>query len=231
LASSAEILVSSLPPDDAGTRTADLYDWQAAIAAADGLRLALQCLADERAKNGRRYRRIICEHHEDWSVLEDDETEIVSAKHREHGNTVWRTLNELLNAGGIAHLYDRWKALDRRCRCRMVTNGGLHPGPAQQLHRACITLAAERRGEPVSAQSLTAAQEVVAKAANELTRIEAASHSATFHTRHSARTPPEASISDVGQFLSVLIIDVGRVHRDVIAAACPRLYSLPKAYS
>jgi hypothetical protein len=59
-------------PDDAGTRTADLYDWQAAIAATDGLRIALDTFKEQQSQATPCHRRIVCEHHEDWSVLEDD---------------------------------------------------------------------------------------------------------------------------------------------------------------
>jgi hypothetical protein len=43
-ASAAELVVTEAPPDDAGARTADLYEWQAVMAAADGLRLHLDGL-------------------------------------------------------------------------------------------------------------------------------------------------------------------------------------------
>jgi hypothetical protein len=68
---------------------------------------------------------------------------------------------------------------------------------------------------------LAQAEEITAKVAKELMLLEStASH-------RSAPTPSPALISDVGEFLSILVFDIGRAHRDHIAAAAPALYSSP----
>jgi hypothetical protein len=76
-----------MPADDAGASTADRYDWQAAMAAADGLALYLDALDDGKLW-GADDARIVCEHHEDWVVVRGDDAELVSAKHREPGYAV-----------------------------------------------------------------------------------------------------------------------------------------------
>ena len=43
-ATAAQVVLAATPADDAGASTADRYDWQAAMAAADGLALYLDAL-------------------------------------------------------------------------------------------------------------------------------------------------------------------------------------------
>ncbi|RPK84311.1 hypothetical protein EES47_23630 [Streptomyces sp. ADI98-12] len=49
--------------------------------------------------------RIVCERHEDWAVVVDDDVELVSAKHRDAPYGAYTTVNQLADDGGIAHLF------------------------------------------------------------------------------------------------------------------------------
>jgi hypothetical protein len=68
---------------------------------------------------------VICEHHEDWAVLRGGQSELVSAKHREASVGAFTTIRQLLDKGGVLHLFDRWVALDQTPMCRLVTTAGL----------------------------------------------------------------------------------------------------------
>jgi hypothetical protein len=138
-ATAAQVVLATTPADNAGAETADRYDWQAAMAAADGLALYHDALAGGKLRAGDDG-RIICEHHEDWVVVRGDEAELVSAKHREPGYGVFTTAGQLADAGGLAHLFGRWHALGERPSCRLVTTAGLAPGPAQSLEKAAAYL-------------------------------------------------------------------------------------------
>jgi hypothetical protein len=143
-ATAAEVVVAVAPADDAGASTADRYDWQAAMAAADGLALYLDALGDGELRadsDG----RIVCEHHEDWVVVRGGDAELVSAKHREPSYGVFTTLGQLAGDGGLAHLFGRWHALEEKPACRLVTTAGLAPGAAQGLERTAADLRVLRR--------------------------------------------------------------------------------------
>ncbi|MEU6653009.1 hypothetical protein ABZ904_27135 [Streptomyces sp. NPDC046900] len=111
-AQSARQLFFSVPQlDDSGADTLDRYNWQASMAAADGLRLYLDALNDGRPSqdiDG----RIVCEYHEDWAAVDGDAVELVSAKHRDVTTGPFTTINSLADAGGVAHLFGRWHALN-----------------------------------------------------------------------------------------------------------------------
>ncbi|GAB2615243.1 hypothetical protein [Kribbella endophytica] len=122
-AGSAAELVTAVPqPDDAGASTADRYEWQAAMATADGLSLYLGALTSGGASSET---RILCEYHEDWVIIRGDDAEIVSAKHREASYGAFTTYTKLAKDGGIGHLFERWYALSEKPTCRLVTTCGL----------------------------------------------------------------------------------------------------------
>jgi hypothetical protein len=138
-ATAAQIVLATTAADDAGAETADRYDWQAAMAAADGLALYHDALSGGKLRadaDG----RIVCEHHEDWVVIRGDDAELVSGKHREPGYSVFTTVGQLAGDGGLAHLFGRWHTLGERPSCRLVTTAGLAPGPAQGLEKAAAYL-------------------------------------------------------------------------------------------
>ena len=123
--SPADIIRITPAPDDAGAQTADRYEWQSMMATADALSLYFTSLDDDGLLNPQANASIICEHHEDWVLIEGLSSEIVSAKHREASRAPFKTYRQLLNEGGVFHLYQRWVALNASPTCRLVTTSGL----------------------------------------------------------------------------------------------------------
>ena len=120
------------------------------MAAADGLRLYLEALGPDGALAGPDDSRVLCEHHEDWVALRNGDAELVSAKHPGLAFGAYSTLNSLADDGGVAHLFDRWLAMEERPTCRLVTTAGVS-GPAGKL----IKLAKIVRLQRVAAQEFT----------------------------------------------------------------------------
>lgn len=136
------VLKSTQPPDDSGAETADRYEWQAVMAAADVLSLYFRCLDEDGALIEGAQFEVLCEHHEDWSILETDGAELVSGKHREASVGPLSSLRQILDEGGVLHLFGRWKALDLTPLCRLVTTAGL-TGDSAKLVGVCDRLRAD----------------------------------------------------------------------------------------
>jgi hypothetical protein len=124
------------------------------MAAADGLGLYLNALDGGRLRDDEDA-RIVCEHHEDWAAVSGADAELVSAKHREPSKGAFSTLNQLADAGGLAHLFGRWHVLGEMPSCRLVTTAGLAPGQAQSLETAAVFL----RDRRLAGQALAASSE------------------------------------------------------------------------
>jgi hypothetical protein len=135
--------VTVTPPDDAGARTADLYEWQTIMAAADGLAMYLDAIDTDGNLVGADDCRVLCERHEDWVTLRSGDAELVSAKHPGLSFGAYTTLNSLADEGGLAHLFGRWLAMQEKATCRLVTTAGLD-GQPKQLGGAVETLRARR---------------------------------------------------------------------------------------
>lgn len=134
-----EILRATSPPDDAGAETADRYEWQAMMATADVLALYFESVDDTGALVEGAHFSVLCEHHEDWSVVSGGTSEIVSGKHREASRGPFSTFRQILDEGAVLHLFDRWRALQQSPLCRLVTTGGLS-GDGAKIARACELL-------------------------------------------------------------------------------------------
>jgi hypothetical protein len=130
--SASELVVTLEPSDDAGARTADQYEWQAAMAAADGLRMYLERLGPDGRLRVDHGCRVLCERHEDWVAMVGDDAELVSAKHYGSGSGPYTTMNALARDGGLAHLFGRWQTMREKAGCRLVTTLGLS-GQAKRL--------------------------------------------------------------------------------------------------
>ncbi|WP_436523638.1 hypothetical protein [Actinoplanes sp. HUAS TT8] len=129
--SAADLVVTQEPPDDAGARTADLYEWQAVMAAADGLRLYLNALGTSGELVAAEGCRVLCERHEDWVILRDRDAELISAKHPGLSFGAYTTLNSLADDGGVGHLFNRWMTMGEQATCRLVTTAGVDKQPKQ----------------------------------------------------------------------------------------------------
>lgn len=222
-----EAVLAAVPPDDAGAETADRYEWQAAMAAANGLALYFDAMQDGQLA-GADNTRIVCEHHEDWVVVKGDYAELVSAKHRETAYGVFSTIRQLLDDGGLAHLFERWHFMRELPGCRLVTTAGLAPGQAQQLETAAGALRIIREAE----QMLLIGGEhdkVVAQFAEGMQKCARDKLPASWQSAIKAgETTPTAEHRDqVGRFLSVLSIDHSKPSRAYVTHAAPALYCEP----
>lgn len=134
-----EILRSTPPLDDVGAATADRYEWQAMMAAADALSIYFSFLDESGELSQGAQCTMLCEHHEDWSVAKNGSTEIVSAKHRETSTGPLSSYRQVLTDGGVLHLFKRWIALEQTPECRLVTTSGL-AGDGAKIDWACKEL-------------------------------------------------------------------------------------------
>ena len=196
------------------------------MAAADGLGLYLNGLDGGRLRDGEDA-RIVCEHHEDWTVVSGADAELVSAKHREPSKGAFSTLNRLADAGGLAHLFGRWHVLGEMPSCRLVTTAGLAPGQAQSLEKAAVFL----RDRRLAGQALIASSEheqVIMDFARALQQ----------HPDHLPDSwPPSGAggarllgpdqYAQASRFLSMLTIEHGQPSRRHVGYAAPGMYCDP----
>ncbi|NTW38924.1 MAG: hypothetical protein HGA44_03405 [Cellulomonadaceae bacterium] len=208
--SATAALLQTIPPDDAGAETADRFDWQAAMAAADILSAYLQVVQQGRDNfdEAQVHVELICELHEDWALARGPDAEIVSAKHKETSFGAFTTLNSLLTDGGLLHLYRRWIALGRTPTCRVVTTAGLG-GPPRELEEACQLLKAHVRPD-----------------ASDLPPVVGSLHRAL---TGALNDDEPSSMEDVTEFLAALRIDHSRPRRDQVSDFAPSGFARPVA--
>lgn len=120
-------------PEDAGAETLARFEFQICLTALECVRL----LSDPDALE------IVCEWWEDYVILRASGMELVSVKHREPSQGPW-SLATLVEAGGLKHVFERWKDSGRSARCRLSTNAGLRSGA---LEAAAVQRAAEGGGD------------------------------------------------------------------------------------
>jgi hypothetical protein len=196
------------------------------MAAADGLGLYLNALDGGRLRDGEDA-RIVCEHHEDWTVVRGADAELVSAKHREPSKGAFSTLNRLADAGGLAHLFGRWHVLGELPSCRLVTTAGLAPGQAQSLEKAAVVLRDRR----------LAGQFLVASSEHEQVIEDFARALQQHPDQVPASWPPSGAggsglpgpdqCAQVSRFLSMLTIEHGQPSRRHVGYAAPGMYCDP----
>ncbi|MFF8837293.1 dsDNA nuclease domain-containing protein [Streptomyces sp. NPDC015130] len=108
------------PHEDSGSDTLGNYRYQAEVAA----QMCVVLLTEDSVES------VVCEWHEDFVVsYADGFVELVSVKHRGKRRNPWNVA-DLCKDGGLAHLFDRWRACDGRSnvRLRLATNAGLTTG-------------------------------------------------------------------------------------------------------
>jgi hypothetical protein len=222
-----QVVLSTEPDDDAGADTADRYEWQAAMAAADGLSLYLDAIESATRVVGDDT-GTVCEHHEDWVVVRSGEAELVSAKHREPSVGAFTTIPQLLGGGGLAQLFGRWHATSELPYCRLVTTAGLGRGPARDLSEAALALRKLANG----GQMLLASggyEKIIAQFAKGLQQ-----HATGFLPDSwrsaidgGAADPPDGHLEQAGRFLSMLRIDEGKPSRTYVGHVAPNVYCGP----
>lgn len=222
----AELVVARKPSDDAGAITADDYDWQAAMAAADGLALYLKALGEDGRLATGGDTRILCEYHEDWVVMQASDAELVSGKHKETSYGAYTTVYALTTDGGLAHLLTRWHAMNEKPTCRLVTTPGLSRGETQELKSTVEYLRTQRlAGEELSCDGHHAVS--VNRLAKALIRNPEGLPALWQAARSPGQSPNDEQRAQVGRFLSMLTIQDGSLPRMHVGHAAPSMYCKP----
>ncbi|RBP99833.1 hypothetical protein [Bifidobacterium xylocopae] len=108
-----------------GEATLDRYTWQSMIATADLLTKYASVLDANGNLPDVVHYTMYCELYEDWAIDDDGALTIVSAKHREADVPHFSSLGQLVDEGGIFHLYANWLYLDQKPQCRLCTSSGV----------------------------------------------------------------------------------------------------------
>lgn len=196
------------------------------MAAADGLALYRESLGDDRRIRPGCRDRVRCEWQEDWVLYSGDTVELVSGKHRDPSEGAYTTVVKLADDGGLAHLFNRWAAMQEKPLCRLVTLGGLSSGPPRKLlaaarHFRSVRLAAE----PVivkaeHADIVTDLRNAIATYCHDTRDRWVANGSAVVVSEHDRD-------AEVGRFLVALTISEGQIQRDHVGFAAPAMYAQP----
>ena len=217
------------PTDDAGARTADLYHWQAAMAATDGLALLTRLLSDDWSPDGGEVASIVCEHHEDWMIDIDGSVELVSAKHREATTGPWSTIPSLINDGGIGHLFARWLTFGQSTASRLVSSAAASKAAAG-LGR-CTELARRRSGGSLLSDDESALLDEVSDASVRAIMVYKKNLPPSWcaadgvNSTDIAVSPEQRATFQ--SFLTTLVLDLSRPSRDVIQHAAANMYVVP----
>jgi len=225
-ATAVELLGSVPQLDDSGANTADRYDWQAAMAAADGLALYHEGLAEDGRLRPDCQDLVMCEWHEDWVLFSGSSVELVSAKHRDPSQGAYTTLAKLADDGGLAHLFNRWAALREIPLCRLVTSGGLSNGPPHDLLTAADHFRSLRlTAEPVVVNSEHA--DVVAKFRKAVATYCNDTRERWRGNGSAVAVSEQDCDAEIARFLAVLTVADGKIQRDYVAHAAPNMYVKP----
>lgn len=123
------------PPEDAGAETASYYWFQYCRAAA---RLLAALAAGKELT-------IVCEHHEDYLVLDGSPLRAVSVKSRDQSKSQW-TIPALVGDGKLGHLYETYRRAEGPIHCSFESNrshdvADLWSGDDERRHSAREALA------------------------------------------------------------------------------------------
>jgi hypothetical protein len=222
----AELVVTTKPSDDAGAITADDYDWQASMAAADGLALYFRALDADGLLAADDDSRILCEYHEDWVVMHGSDAELVSGKHKEPSYGAYTTVYQLATDGGLAHLFIRWHAMEEKPTCRLVTTAGLSRGEAQDLAATVLHLGTKRLAGELLACSDDYLMSVV-RFARALLRNPKGLPAIWQTSGVRGQSPSDEQSAQVIRFLAMLTIEESRPSRAFVSHAAPSMYCKP----
>lgn len=225
-----DTLLNLPPTDDAGAQTADRYEWQAAMGAADGLAVHLQHCNGEWSQLNSSEIQIICEYHEDWVIRLGTEAELVSAKHREPASGPWKDIASLVIDGGIGHLFARWLMAGCKAAARLVTNAATAAGEATDLANCRDFLRALASGGTLSSEQeekLAKCVDAVCRALMMYRKNLPSEWQAASGARSKDLTISDSHRAKAREFLLVFRIDQGRPGRTMTSHAAPSLYAQP----
>ncbi|MDA3626151.1 hypothetical protein OU415_11950 [Saccharopolyspora sp. WRP15-2] len=221
-------LVETVPQlDDSGANTADRYDWQAAMATADGLALYLDGLGDDGRLRPDCRDKVLCEWQEDWILFSGENVELVSGKHRDPSAGAYTTVTKLVDDGGLAHLFNRWSAFQETTFCRLVTSGGLAGTgePKDLLAAADFCRSLQSAGKPVSVNSEHAG--IITHLRRTITNYDDGTRQRWTGGGSSPAATEHERDAEVARFLASLTIDEKRIQRDYLSFAAPNMYAQP----
>ncbi|MET8497016.1 hypothetical protein [Streptomyces microflavus] len=222
----AQLVVAMPQPDDSGANTLDRYEWQAAMAAADGLKLYLMSLGSAKRPPVTSDGRILCEYHEDWVVLQGPEAELVSGKHRDPAVGPFTTINQLANEGGLTHLFLRWVDLKEKPTCRLATTHGLAKGDPQSLESAIQALRPFRLDHrPIEVSDDH--ESSVSNLHEALRKYGAKQLPKSWLEKAEVNLSHKEQRSQTARFLSALTIQVENIGRKHVDFAAPSMYVKP----
>lgn len=218
-----------VPTDDAGARTADLYHWQAAMAAADGLALLTRLLASGWNPDSSDPASIVCEHHEDWMIEINGEVELVSAKHREAATGPWTTVVSLIAGGGVGHLFARWLSLGQVPTARLVSSAAASKTAAEFMR--CTELARQSVSGPVLSNDENTLLERTTEASIRAIMLYRKDLPPEWCAHEEAKAA-DIKVSEQHRaifhaFLRTLVCDFSRPSRHLVHHAAANMYALP----
>ncbi|PWV54849.1 dsDNA nuclease domain-containing protein [Nocardiopsis sp. L17-MgMaSL7] len=155
----ANIVLSRPPRENDGEATHGRYHWQTQVAVRRVFELLLAHLDAEIRVPAANGWVLVCEWHEDFCVLHAGEAELCAVKHRETTRSRWSD-KDLLEKGGLLHLFRNWWYLDRSCRASLYTNSDLLGHKAQRIKLAAEILH-RHKGQTLSEHEEKLIREVV----------------------------------------------------------------------
>ncbi|WP_150241197.1 hypothetical protein [Nocardiopsis quinghaiensis] len=132
------------------------FAWQCSIATRDLLILLARDIRDREAGRQPPHRALISEYWEDWVLIDGDETMLVSAKERDLDQGPWEW-TDLMERGGVAHLYRNHRRLPGASFWRLSTNNALLRAKTGSLGDLCLVsdVASGSPRSPVTTQQYT----------------------------------------------------------------------------
>lgn len=227
-----KVLLELPPSDDSGAQTADRYDWQAAMATADALALQFQCIDGVYSEVDSSKIQIICEFHEDWIIQIDQQVELVSAKHRDLQIGAWRSAGDLVDKGGLGHLFSRWTNAQQLPNARLVTNAAVASGEAESIAKCHKLLGVHSSTSRLSVDDATDCSQAIDTFCRSVMMLAKGLPSewvAPDGVRKNDLNVPNTLIEAGFRFLRILRIDQKRPNRADIAHSAPSLYAEPLA--
>lgn len=223
-------LAEARPPDDAGSRSLSKFSWQCAVATRDLLVLLARDIHDREAGRHPPHRALVSEYWEDWVLIDGEKTMLVSAKERDLDQGAWEW-SDLMDRGGVAHLYRNHQQLPGADLWRLSTNNALQRAKTGPLGDLCLVsdTASGSPRSPVTAQQHTA---VVHKFAQHLL-VSSERAGLTGEKAQGRRSraqdcaPADVLLSSVRPFLSKLQLDTNLPGRRTIDSSAPLAFVKP----